>query len=410
MDAKMFLRKAGIALVFGWCSLLIGGCSLANREGPDATCGSLGNGSANACRDGIIATCQRSVMSYQACDSKDACSATWQQAGLYRCDESDSLPILAASAGGSSNSGGGGSTGPGGGSARGGASGTGCDPSGPCSIASTGGQDIDWYAVDAQNAYFSDCKTVWSVPTAGGFPTVLATGLKDCSFGNIEVDATDLYFTENSSPSESVVRVPKAGGSPVRLVATTSGQLGALATDNLNIYWLDGFDIKTLPKLGGTEQTVASISISTKRLQVRGGFIYWGQSDSIGRVSTSGPFPASSAALPIGNLPADFAVTDTSVFFAVEASGIIGNLPLGGGAWTQLASSQPSPSVVMVDGSYVYWVSVPQSAEIRKANVTGGSPALVAKATFSFQNVGRVVTDSSHVYWSEGPGLMRAPK
>ena len=388
-------------------------CSLANREGPEATCADLESGAVNACQEGIIATCKSATMRYEVCDDKAACSAAWQEPGKFRCNQTDNLPILVPSPGAAgSASGGSGSVVSGGGQATGGSTakpGAGCDPTGPCSIASTGSDDIDWYAVDDQSAYFSDCETVWSVPKAGGFPTVLATGLKDCSYGNIEIDATDLYFTENSSPNESVVRVPKAGGAIDRVV-TAGSQLGALASDSLNLYWLDGFDIKKLPKLGGTEVVVASINISSKRLLTHGDYLYWGQSDSIARVSTQGPFPATPSSLPIGNVPSDFAVSDTSVFFTVEASGTVGDLPLGGGAWAELATSQSSPSMIAVDGPWVYWVSLPQVAEIRKVNITGGSPSSVAKSTGFHPYVGRIVTDSTHVYWSQGPDLMRAPK
>jgi hypothetical protein len=377
----------------------------------------------NACKDGIIATCKDSSLRYEVCDERNACDQAWQLDRRYRCAVSDYPPNLTASVGGGSNVAGSTSSSagagvmPGGGgsgaTSSGGGGTDGCDPSGPCSVASTGDQDtIDWYAVDDQNAYYSDCKAVWAVAKTGGFPVTLATGLRGCSHSNVEIDATDLYFTENSFPRTSVVRIPKLGGVVLRLVTKVdTTQYGALASDSLNVYWIDESEIKVLPKLGGSQQTLASISLSPLRLIASGGFLYWNQSDSIARVSTAEPFPGVPGALPVGRSKlVDFNVTDVSVFFTLEI-GSVGNLPLGGGAWTEIASSPPFPEAITVDGSWVYWVSKQAGSETRteilKTNVTGGSPSLVVKAGY---DPGRIVTDTSHVYWADGSKLMRAPK
>jgi hypothetical protein len=53
-------------LLFGWALLallmpLAHGCSTFNREGPEVTCEDLDGGFTNACRDGIIASCEEGV-------------------------------------------------------------------------------------------------------------------------------------------------------------------------------------------------------------------------------------------------------------------------------------------------------------------------------------------------------------
>lgn len=74
---------------------LLSACSLSNREGPDVTCADLDNGIRNACTEGIIATCSApSKVAFLVCSDEDACSASWQSAGQYRCNETDSLPTL----------------------------------------------------------------------------------------------------------------------------------------------------------------------------------------------------------------------------------------------------------------------------------------------------------------------------
>jgi hypothetical protein len=74
--------------------LLVAACSLSNREGPDVSCKDLGSGTKNACAEGIIASCESSKVTYRVCDDNDACEATWQQEGAFRCSQGDSLPEL----------------------------------------------------------------------------------------------------------------------------------------------------------------------------------------------------------------------------------------------------------------------------------------------------------------------------
>jgi hypothetical protein len=70
-----------------------GGCSIFNREGPDVSCGDLGNGASNACENGIIASCaDGQQITYEVCTNEidgvaamDLCGASWQASGAFRC-------------------------------------------------------------------------------------------------------------------------------------------------------------------------------------------------------------------------------------------------------------------------------------------------------------------------------------
>lgn len=78
-------------------------CSLANREGPDVTCGQLQNGAVNACKAGILGSCVGGSVTYKVCDDGSACEASWQKQGQYRCAETDPPPGVATTACSSSN-------------------------------------------------------------------------------------------------------------------------------------------------------------------------------------------------------------------------------------------------------------------------------------------------------------------
>jgi hypothetical protein len=65
------------------------GCSVLNRTGPDDTCASLENGAVNDCKDGILATCVGTRVTYRVCDDSSACEQSWQTPGAYLCSQSD---------------------------------------------------------------------------------------------------------------------------------------------------------------------------------------------------------------------------------------------------------------------------------------------------------------------------------
>jgi hypothetical protein len=110
-------------------------CSLANRRGPDATCATLSDGKINDCRDGILASCVAGALQYKVCDDAAACSASWQEAGAYRCLSSDTAAW---------GVGGGTTPNPDGGTPPNDSGGTGdCKTLGICTVATSGGPGGD---------------------------------------------------------------------------------------------------------------------------------------------------------------------------------------------------------------------------------------------------------------------------
>lgn len=65
------------------------GCSLANREGIEASCEELDDGTKNVCREGIITSCIGDEIQYRVCEDEKSCEAQWQTRGSYRCNQGD---------------------------------------------------------------------------------------------------------------------------------------------------------------------------------------------------------------------------------------------------------------------------------------------------------------------------------
>ncbi len=394
-----------------WALLLLGAvsaCSVLNREGPDVSCSDLDNGGKNACQDGIIATCVNGTVKYEVCDSKDACGESWQVAYHYQCDQSGSGGSGGTSGiGGTSGSGGTGAvSGNGGTGAVGGTGGSaGCDPSGPCVIATTSGGNIEAYVVDDTNAYFATKDSLFSVPKAGGFPKSLASGPNAESFGEIAVDDTHVYLLRDDySSTSNLVRVTKSGGAFEVVVPAEYH----FAIDAERIYWAGPNSThKSLfarAKAGGPSSTIIdNFNLPGSRVVVYGGFLYWLGVTGLQRVAASATGAVATAVPLVGSVQQDLAVDADGVYFTTGTS--IGHVPLSGGPASEIVASIASPFHITTRGSDVYWEGT--YTGLWKAAKAGGATNQLYESGVV---LGRIVGDDTHVYWAQGGSLYRVPR
>lgn len=395
-------------------TLLLAGCSILNREGPDVTCADLNNGAKNACEDDIIATCVDGKVTFEVCDV-GACSETWQTDGRFRCSQDDPVPQGSGGTGGTGASGGsGGTSGTGGSSGTGGA-GTGgsggCNPTGACVVVDS--SSIAAFAVDGTNVYFSDGSSVQSVPKSGGFPTVLADGLTTTTGWHMALDSTHVYVHEGMPwSSKSILQVPIDGGSYEEIVVA-GDSLGPFALGGQFLYWCGASpsyrSLWQTPKAGGAATEVAKGISSPDELVERGGFLYWADGQNISRVATSGPFPATPTSVPTGLTVSNFAVGADAIFLTSEADGLVARVSLTGGGVMELATGQASVSDLAIDDDFVYWdVKTTPGRVIRKVPVDGGSMTQVVET--SSESSLRIELDDTHVYWADWGRIHRTPK
>ena len=182
-----------------------------------------------------------------------------------------------------------------------------------------------YVAVDATNLYWSSpvAETISSIPTAGGTVTTLATlqgnpheiALNDSSVMWLNVG--------NDGGPGAVVRMPKAGGTPVTLaVGAFPSGLALDATDAISSFEAGGgAQLARVPLSGGSMIGLASVAVSVSGIATDGVDAYF---------------------TDIGN--------------GDQGVGVLGAVPLQGGAVVTLASGLSGPSGVAVDGSSVYWL------------------------------------------------------
>jgi hypothetical protein len=167
-------------------------------------------------------------------------------------------------------------------------------------------------------------------PLAGGAIRTLTTVAQDAVPVAIAVDATDVYWVDDSGYAPSVHRIPIAGG-PVTDIAFAKTPGRALALDDDAVYWTDngclykhakataGADVGDAGAAGGH---ALACGLNDGAIALAGGYLYFGASGGLARVPTAGGTPQ-----PAGPRLVDFIwgadlVTDgKSVFFDEGVNG-----------------------------------------------------------------------------------------
>ncbi len=150
-------------------------------------------------------------------------------------------------------------------------------------------------AVDATHVYWTNSGTkgatdgtVARAAKDGSNPQVLATGLDGPLI--MTLDATHAYWT--SVASGSVLRIPKAGGSPQSLAAgkgTESNINGwGLVIANGDVIWRDGEFIRRVPAAGGQATDLASGQAGARFLSRQDDDLYWGRDGTNGAQMMTG--------------------------------------------------------------------------------------------------------------------------
>jgi hypothetical protein len=227
--------------------------------------------------------------------------------------------------------------------------------------------------------------------------------------GSLALDDVNAYFTDWGA--NQVVQVPKdsVADSGTALVLATSSVIpgGGIAVLGSYVYWSADAIYKT-PIGGGTSVPLVHDPY-VQTLAVDGVNVYY--------VTTTAGFGAPLSGLPDGGTPPIFlgatphyannlqvnattaywvAAGDPPYTAGVVLSAPVTGLPDGGSA-TPLATAQPEPQGLAIDGTDAFWANTGDGT-IRKAPLTGldgGRPPILASGAY----VVRVATDGVNVYY-----------
>lgn len=124
--------------------------------------------------------------------------------------------------------------------------------------------------------------SIGRVPKSGGSPVRIAA-LPDAFIDDLKSDATTLYWSQASLEDDAppaVMRVGKSGGTPATVTTLETRSPGAIGLDGASVWWLDGatHSLMKAPKTGGAPSTVAPDGVthgSTGGLVVDASGVYW---------------------------------------------------------------------------------------------------------------------------------------
>lgn len=193
-------------------------------------------------------------------------------------------------------------------------------------------------------------------------------------------------------------------------VNTSHDVNGAIAVDDLNVYWIDPGDAATgkgsvhsVPKCGGADVTLATGLVYGTAIAADGTNVYFtdaGDSGhelngSVSRVPRGG-----GVVTPLVSEwgPLDLAVDDASVYWVNAQKGTVSSIRKSGGPVTTLASRAYDVQSIAVGGANVYYTT---SEGVMTVGKNGGSARTLVAASGLLW---KIAVDASRVFWHEGDG------
>jgi hypothetical protein len=274
-------------------------------------------------------------------------------------------------------------------------------------------------------------------------PVVLASG--QVAPGAVALDGANVYWLTTGAPSASnpwtgsVMKMPKAGGSPTAIITPAIDPEACnhpveLVVTGASIFWTTHGQPPTgsttytggvyaAPLSGGSDTGVyfngtwaGSIINDATNLY----WIYFGGSGTGGtplimKRAISGGAPSTLATLASGGPnPSALATDGVNVYWPDPASGTISKAAISGAGSSAIAWVQPNPVRITYVGGRIYWTNQGTSATgfadgaVMTMATTGGTPTAFAS---SQQMAYWIVNDGTSLFWVTNTmrNVMRAP-
>jgi hypothetical protein len=151
-----------------------------------------------------------------------------------------------------------------------------------------------------------------------------------------------------------------AAPTPPKSTIATGVHASGLAVDGTNVYFPDDeLGIVGMPASGGATTTLAKPQAKADSIVVDGDDVFWATKAGeptfeIGQVSKVGGSQITLASGPARY--SSIAVERPYMYFA-RTDGVVGRLPVGGGAIEPLYTGEATPTSIAVDQAAIYWVN-----------------------------------------------------
>ncbi len=264
----------------------------------------------------------------------------------------------------------------------------------PSSIASDPGH-VFWIEGGAGIGAIEGFASLRSSALGGGNARTL---IETTAGGPFAADANAIYWADKWT----IKRVPLAGGPPQR-IATGDFYIQDVATDGVNVYWVENQPysiVRSVSVNGGAVTTLGAGPGPAGRIRVQDNYVYWlAHDDEIDRVPKVGGTPIRLVG-PIPGLATDFALDANSLYISGWDSGTIWKAPLAGGTLTSLASpGLDQTRRIEADGGKVYWID---QRYVTSLTADGHTLVTIHGGVLSdaFSHNG-LAFDSHSVFWTE---------
>jgi len=264
----------------------------------------------------------------------------------------------------------------------------------PSSIASDAGH-VFWIEGGAGIGAIEGFASLRSSALGGGNARTL---IETTAGGPFAADANAIYWADKWT----IKRVPLAGGPPQR-IATGDFYIQEVATDGVNVYWVENQPysiVRSVSVNGGAVTTLGAGPGPAGRIRVQDNYVYWlAHDDEIDRVPKVGGTPIRLVG-PIPGLATDFALDANSLYISGWDSGTIWKAPLAGGTLTSLASpGLDQTRRIEADGGKVYWID---QRYVTSLTADGHTLVTIHSGVLSdaFSHNG-LAFDSQSVFWTE---------
>jgi sugar lactone lactonase YvrE len=280
----------------------------------------------------------------------------------------------------------------------------------PCPVHIVTGQPLPCGVVaDAHYVYWASNgdAAIRKIPIHGGAIETVATGQEGVC--GLAMDDTNLYWANLMIKHGSIMKMPKAGGTPVRLAWSPAPTM--ILVDRTHVYWTStnphGLVMK-VPIAGGDPVVLASDQAMPYGMAVDSAHAYWtNRADgTIMKIPLSGGQPIK--VVSGQNEPRFLLIDDGKLYWTTTGSGTVATTSVDGGEVKLLATGQDKPFTLDIDQSYVYWTvnlggfvplnGGPGEGSIARVPREGGAVTVLARGL----NTPSVLTvKDSTIYWSE---------
>jgi len=283
---------------------------------------------------------------------------------------------------------------------------------GHCAVEITSGVgDIRDIAVSGGFVYFA-ATGVYRVPLSGGTPQLVGSGGIGTTAA-LALSGSSVYFIHNTSNARGLFAVPMSGGTATQVAALNPNVTWAarrLAADSSTAYWIDYFNLTSVPLAGGTPVTWGDAS-AWGGPAIAGSALYWTAGANHGDIYTM-PLGGGTVTTLLDAFGPYDTIAVASGFAYASAFSTLERVSLSGGTPQLLASGLDPTYYMATDGLHVYLYSNGGNSqgEIVRVPAAGGTPDVMANVSYPSLNRGAIAVDGTHVYWAMVDKILKTPK